>query len=486
MPHVTIVGGGIAGLATAFYLQKKSAEAGLPLDYTLVEREPRFGGKIDTAYEDEFIIEGGPDSFVTIKPHGTMLCRDLGLQDEIIPTNDDRRNIFVLKNGKLTPFPGGYRLTIPTEFVPFALSTLISPLGKLRMGLDLFIPPRRETGDESLAGFIRRRLGSEALDRIAGPIMAGIYVADPEKLSMQSTFPDFLRMEQQHGSLIKAMRQAKKQRAKAAATAPPPGSNGSRPPKPPAMFTSLRGGMKHLVDTLIGQLDGDLRPGSTVTGLGRQEPGFRVTVDGPDGEESITTDAVVIATPAYVAARLVETFAPELAEQLRQIRYVSTATVSLGYRAADVAGQHNFDGFGFMIPKSENRQILACTWSSTKFNHRAPGGDALVRVFVGGDGREHLLDLPDDELVALARAELADIMELSAAPVVSRVFRWPKGNAQYDVGHLDRVAGIEAMAAAVPGLYFTGSAFRGIGIPDCVKSAIATVDQLLEQVPVGI
>ncbi len=482
MPHVTIIGGGIAGLATAFYLQKKSAEAGQPLDYSLIEREPRFGGKIDTAYEDDFIIEGGPDSFVTIKPHGTMLCRDLGLQNEIIPTNDDRRNIFVLKNGKLTPFPGGYRLTIPTEFVPFALSTLISPLGKLRMGMDLVIPPRRETSDESLAGFIRRRLGDEALDRIAGPIMAGIYVADPERLSMQSTFPDFIRMEQQHGSLIKAMRQAKKQRAKASAA---PASNGSKPPKPPAMFTSLKGGMKHLVESLIGQLTGDLRPGSTVTGLSRQEPGFRVTVEGPSGTDTIATDAVVIAAPAYVAARLVEPFAPELTGRLQQIRYVSTATVSLGFRAGDVAGQHNFDGFGFMIPKSENRQILACTWSSTKFNHRAPGGDALVRVFVGGDGREHLLDLPDDELVSLARAELTETMGLTAAPVVSRVFRWPKGNAQYDVGHLDRVSEIEALAATVPGLYFTGSAFRGIGIPDCVKSAVATVEQILERVPVG-
>lgn len=481
MPHVTIIGGGIAGLATAFYLQKKSIETGQPLDYTLIEREPRFGGKIDTAYEDDFIIEGGPDSFVTIKPHGTMLCRDLGLQDEIIPTNDHRRSIFVLKNGKLTPFPGGYRLTIPTEFVPFALSTLISPLGKLRMGLDLVIPPRTETSDESMANFIRRRLGGEALDRIAGPIMAGIYVADPEKLSMQSTFPDFIRMEQQHGSLIKAMRQAKKQRLAAARA----GSNGSQPAKPPAMFTSLKGGMKRLVDTLISQLSGDLRPGSTVTGLSPAEPGFRVTVEGPHGTETLATDAVVIATPAYVAARLVEPFAPELAGRLQQIRYVSTATVSLGYRAGDVAGQHDFEGFGFMIPKSENRQILACTWSSTKFDHRAPGDDALVRAFVGGDGREHLLDLPDDELVALVRAELADTMGLSAPPVVSRVFRWPKGNAQYDVGHLDRVAEIEAMAVTVPGLYFTGSAFRGIGIPDCVKSAIATVEQILEQVPVG-
>ena len=473
MAHVTIIGGGIAGLATAFYLEQKKYEARNPIRYSLIESEPRFGGKIITTSVDGFTIEGGPDSFVTIKPWGTQLCRDLGLVLELIPTNDHKRNIFVLKNGKLSKFPGGYRLTIPTEFVPFATSTLISPLGKLRMGLDLFIPPRNETSDESLASFIRRRLGNEALDRIAGPIMAGIYVADPERLSMQSTFPQFLQMEQKHGSLIRAMQRAKKQRAEAA----PASKNG----KPPAMFTSLKGGMYDLVTTLISRLTGDLRPGQRVVEIHRRSNGFEVSLEKPDGSETLTTDAVVIATPAYVAAHLVEAVAPELNTLLNQIRYVSTATVSLGFRQADIANQHNFNGFGFMIPKSENRQILACTWSSTKFDHRAPDDDVLLRVFVGGDRREHLLDLPDDKLVRLVQNELASTMGLTAQPTVSKIFRWPKGNAQYDVGHLDRVAQVEAIAARTPGLYFTGSAFRGIGIPDCVKSAVNTVDQLIAQ-----
>lgn len=471
MPHVTIIGGGIAGLATAFYLQKKSHDAGRAIDYTLIEAEPRFGGKIATATEKNFIIEGGPDSFITIKPHGTQLCRDLGLDEQLIPTNDDRRNIFVLKNGKLTPFPGGYRLTVPTEFVPFALSPLISPLGKLRMGLDLVIPPRQESSDESLGDFIRRRLGREALDRIAGPIMAGIYVADPNRLSMQSTFPQFAAMEKKYGSLIKAMRQAKK-------NGPPPGSNNT---KPKAMFTSLRGGMTDLVDALLDNLRGDLRAGQQVVGLRYLSPGFEVRLKTAGGVDTLTTDAVVLATPAYVAAKLVEPIDPNLTELLQQIRYVSTATVSLGYRWDDVKTQHTFDGFGFMLPKSEGRQILACTWTSTKFDHRAPGDDVLVRVFVGGDGHEHLVELPQDELVSLARRELADIMGLTAEPVVQKVFRWPKGNVQYDVGHLDRVSKIEARAGQTPGLYFTGSAFRGIGIPDCVKSGVATVDQILAQ-----
>ncbi len=470
MPHVTIIGGGIAGLATAFYLQQKSRAAGLPVQYSLIESEPRFGGKIATTATQNFVIEGGPDSFVTTKPGGMQLCRDLGLENQLIPTNDARRNIFVLKNGRLTPFPGGYRLTVPTEFVPFALSPLISPLGKLRMGLDLVIPARTATSDESLGDFIRRRLGREALDRIAGPIMAGIYVADPDRLSMQSTFPQFSQMEKKYGSLIKAMRHSQKH------PSPPAGGNNA---KPPAMFTSLRGGMNDLVEALVDNLAGDLQPGQPVIGLRPLSPGFEVTLATPGGSRRLTTDAVVIAAPAFAAARLVEAINPTLAGLLQQIRYVSTATVSLGYRWAEIKHLHDFNGFGFMIPKSEQRQILACTWSSTKFDHRAPNNDVLIRLFVGGAGREHLVNLPTADLVQLGQNELREIMGITAAPVVSQVYRWPQGNAQYDVGHLDRVAQIEAHAGAIPGLYFTGSAFRGIGIPDCVQGAITTVTKIL-------
>jgi oxygen-dependent protoporphyrinogen oxidase len=472
MYHVTIVGGGIAGLATAFYLQKKSQEKGIPLSYTLIEKDARFGGKISTTAVDDFIIEGGPDSFVTTKPWGMQLCRDLDLDPEIIPTNDEKRNVFILNKGKLTPFPGGYRLTVPTEFVPFALSPLISPLGKLRMALDLIIPARKEQGDESLASFIRRRLGQEALDKIGGPIMAGIYVADPERLSMDSTFPQFSELEREHGSLIKAMRQAKK---KSAARSNPQG-------KPPAMFHSLRGGMNELVERLISRLKGNLWAGRQVLRIRPLSDGFELLVTSAKDQQYLVTNALVLATPAYVAAELLQPVEPELSDRLKDIRYISTATISLGYRWAEVKDQHDFNGFGFLIPKSENRQILACTWSSTKFNHRAPDDKVLLRVFVGGDDKEHLVNLPDDELLALVQAELADTMGITAGPVISKIFRWPKGNPQYDVGHLDRVSQIEALANTVPGLYLTGSAFRGIGIPDCVKGAITTVDQIIARV----
>ena len=466
--HVTIIGGGIAGLATAFYLQKKSREQDVSIDYTLLESAPRFGGKIITQAVDDFVIEGGPDSFITPKPWGTQLCRDLGLSERLIPTNDDRRNIFVLNKGKLVPFPGGFRLTVPTEFVPFALTPLISPWGKMRMGLDLIKPARQINGDESLASFFRRRLGQEAVDKIAGPMMAGIYMADPERLSIRSTFPMFVDMEENHGSLIRGMQAAKKRR--------PPASSANG--KPPAMFTSLRGGMSELVNTLVDQLEGDLRPACRVTGLRRRSPGFEVTFDQP-AAPPLTTDAVVLAIPAYIAAPLLEPISPKLSKMLRQIRYVSTATISLGFNRSDIVGQHDLNGFGFMIPKSENRKIAACTWTSTKFNHRAPDDKVLLRVFVGGDGQDDIPELPDADLLALARSELADIMDLTAAPITHKIFRWLKGNPQYDIGHLERVAEMEATAAAIPGLHLAGSAFRGIGIPDCVKSALTAVDQIL-------
>lgn len=471
MKHVMIVGGGIAGLVTAYYLQKRSQEIGFPIQYTLVESDPRFGGKIVTKTIGDFVIEGGPDSFVTTKPWGTQLCQDLGLEDQIIPTNDHKRNIFILNKGKLTPFPGGYRLTVPTEFIPFIRSSLISPLGKLRMGLDLFMPPRQEKGDESLASFIRRRLGQEALDKIGGPMMAGIYVADPERLSLQSTFPQFIEMEQRHGSLIKAMRQARKR------TLPQPDNH-----KPQAMFTSLRKGMNDLVNSLVSQLDGDLHSDCRVIRLRPQTGGgYELLLKGRKENRYLVADAVVLATPAYIAADLLELIEPQLSKLLSNIRYVSTATISLGYRRADVANQHDFEGFGFLIPRPEKRQILACTWSSTKFEHRAPNDSVLLRTFVGGEEQEHLVQLPDDKLTALAQHEIAATMGVTAKPVACEIFRWVNGNPQYDVGHLDRVAEIEALVNNLPGLYLTGSAYRGIGIPDCIKSALTTVDQIIAQ-----
>ena len=454
--HITIIGGGIAGLATAFYLEKRARELGREIQYVLLESSDRWGGKIATESVDGFLIEGGPDLLLTQKPAGIQLCKDLGLADRLISTNSDRQRTFLVRDGKLVAFPEDFSL-VPARFWPLVRSPLFSFFGKVRMGLEVFVPRRRDEGDESLASFIGRRLGVEAV-KIGGAMLAGIHSADAERLSMRCAFPMYVAMEQRYGSLIKGVRAMRKTRVKSS-----------------AMFQTLIGGMGELVDALVAQLDGDLRRGVAVGAVRKTDGGFEVVA----GDEVIETDVVVMATPAYVSADLVADFAPDLSFMLRDIRYVSTATVSLAYRKRDVEGQHDFEGFGFLSPKHEGRRITACTWVSTKLNFRAPDDGVLVRTFVGGTGQEDLVDLDDEALIAQSREELEDLMGLTADPVFARIFRWRKGRPQFDVGHLDRVAEIEHLAAQVGGLFLTGSAYRGSAIPDCIVQAVDTVDRIL-------
>ncbi len=472
-PHVVVIGGGIAGLATAYYLQQKARQAGRAVAYTLVESGSDFGGKISTEIVDGFVIEGGPDSFITQKPAALRLARELGLEDRLIGTNDAQRKVYVLDGGRLRTLPDGVMLVIPTKFTPFALSPLISPLGKLRMGMDMFIPPRRDDADESLADFIRRRLGQEALDKIAEPLMAGIHVADPERLSLKSTFPRFVELERKHGSLIRGMLAQKRRPA-------PPPTNGHG--RKISTFMTFRCGLRELVEAVVARLDGRLLRNTRVIGLERISddvtPGarghYRVRLS--DGQ-SLLADAVVLAAPSFVAAELVEPMHPALAARLNSIRYVSTATVSLGYRRDEF--EHPLNGSGFVVSARERSRLMACTWTSTKFASRAPQGHVLVRGFVGGPRNEPVVDLPDESLVALVRDELGTIMGVRARPVVARVYRWPRANPQYDVGHLERVDEIEALAASLPGLYFTGGAYRGVGIPDCIEQGQRTADKVV-------
>lgn len=457
--HITIIGGGIAGLATAFYLEKRARELGREVQYVLLERSDRWGGMIATESVDGFLIEGGPDLLLTQKPAGIQLCKDLGLADRLISTNNDRQRTFLVRDGKLVAFPEDFSL-VPARFWPLVRSPLFSFCGKVRMGLEVFVPRRRDEGDESLASFIGRRLGVEAVN-IGGAMLAGIHSADAERLSMRCAFPMYVAMEQRYGSLIKGVRAMRKTRARSS-----------------AMFQTLIGGMGEMVDALVARLGGDLRRGVAVGAVRKVDGGFEVVA----GDEVIETDAVVMATPAYVSADLVADFAPDLSLLLCGIRYVSTATVSLAYRKRDVEGQHDFEGFGFLSPKQEGRRITACTWVSTKLNFRAPDDGVLVRTFVGGTGQEDLVDLDDEALVALSREELEDLMGLTADPLFARVFRWRKGRPQFDVGHLDRVAEMEQLAARVDGLFFTGSAYRGSAIPDCIVQAVDTVDRILGEV----
>lgn len=455
--HVTIIGGGISGLSAAWYLQKQAEASDIDLQYTVLEASDRWGGKVITDVVDEsdagkFVVEGGPDSFLTQKPWALQLARELGLDDHLLGTNDHMRNVYVLNKGKPVILPDGVLLIVPTKFMPFALSPLISPLGKLRMGMDLFIPAKTDDEDETLAGFIRRRLGNEALDKIAEPLMSGIYNAEADRQSILATFPRFRQLEKQHGSLIRGMLASRKALSS---------HNGSGPSKV-STFMSLHNGTEELIRALVTQLRGDLRTDSAVE---RIEPDISGTyrLHLTNGE-ILETDAIILTTPAYVTANLVQTFTPTVADSLNSIRYVSTGTVSLAFRQTDIKKPLN--GFGVVIPQSEKRPINAITISSTKFDHRAPEGCVLMRVFFGGSRSPESMDLSDEQLLAAVKRELNQILGIEAAPLFHRIYRWFRANPQYDLGHLDRVEQIEAGLPA--GVYVTGSAYRGVGMPDCV------------------
>ncbi len=447
MKHTIIIGGGITGLAAAYYLQRSAVGA---IAVTLIEGSTRVGGKITTAHERGFLIEGGPDSFLARKTVTQDLCRELGLGDELQPVRAGKHPTYVWSDQELHPLPMGVG--------PMMKSRLISLPGKLRMGAEVIMPARKEDGDEGVGSFMRRRFGNEMLDKLAGPLMGGIYAADPETLSLASTFPFLQVMEKKYGSVLRGWKKAR---------------GGGRKVER-SMFLTLRGGLLQLTEALERAIGpGVIRRGAQVVAVLPQEGRYEVVLE---NGSSCTADDVIFATPAQVTAGLVEYIDTALAERLRDIRYVSTATVSLGFRERDLP--RALDGFGFVVPRMEHRRINACTWSSTKFEGRAPEGHVLLRVFVGGAGAEQYAERTDDVLIALARQEVDAAMCIGAEPVLARVYRWPKGNPQYEVGHGARVAAMESLAAAHQGLYLAGAAYHGAGIPDCIENAQAVVRQL--------
>ena len=460
-------------MAAAWYLQRAAEESGRPLSYTVLEGSSRWGGKIVTdavsiGGKEPFTVEGGPDSFLTQKPWALELARELGLREHLLPTNDEQRKVYVLNRGRLTPLPEGMFLIVPTRFLPFALSPLISLPGKVRMALDLFIPPREGETDETLSDFVTRRLGAEARDKIAEPLMSGIYNSQADRQSLLATFPRFREMEKQHGSLIKAMLAARRARQKRSDAQKGAGN------RPTSVFLSFKEGMELLVDTLVARLEGDLRLQTVVRALTAEGRGYRLHLE--DGA-TLAADAVILAVPAFVAARLIDALAPEAGRRLDQIRYVSTGTISLGFNAAEVA--HRLDGFGVVIPPGEQRSINALTWTSTKFDERAPEGAVLLRAFFGGSRTPEMMDLDDETLVSVVRHELRELLGITARPLFHRIYRWYDANPQYDLNHLQHVAAIEQ--ALPPGLYVTGSPYRGIGIPDCVRQARETVGVVMDE-----
>jgi len=461
--RLVVVGGGITGLAAAHHALELARERRIALELTLVEARERLGGTIATERAGGFLIEAGPDSFLSEKPWALALCRRLGLEDRLARTDDRYRKVFVWHAGRLHPLPDGWELLAPTRLAPFLSSRLFSWPGKLRMAFDLVLP-RGIADDESLGAFVRRRLGREALERVAQPLVAGIYTADPDDLSLTATMPRFAELETQERSIILGLRRARRRARET-------GVSGARW----SLFVTLKEGMEELVAALATRLQpGTVLLKQRVAAVERRGDRWRVaTAEGAD----LDADRVIVATESHAAARMLRYVDPTLATLLAEIPYASSATVTLGYRRADVV--HPLDGFGFVVPHAEKRALLACTFSSVKYAGRAPEGDVLLRAFVGGALNEAVLELDDAPLVMRARAELREALGITAAPALARVFRWPKAMPQYHVGHLARVETIERRAGALPGLDLAGGAYRGVGIADCVRSGEAAAERAL-------
>jgi len=461
--RLVVVGGGITGLAAAHHALELARERRIALELTLVEARERLGGTIATERAGGFLIEAGPDSFLSEKPWALALCRRLGLEDRLARTDDRYRKVFVWHAGRLHPLPDGWELLAPTRLAPFLSSRLFSWPGTLRMAFDLVLP-RGIADDESLGAFVRRRLGREALERVAQPLVAGIYTADPDDLSLTATMPRFAELEKQERSIILGLRRARRRALET-------GVSGARW----SLFVTLKEGMEDLVAALATRLQpGTVLLKQRVAGVERRGDRWRVaTAEGAD----LDADRVIVATESHAAARMLRYVDPTLATLLAEIPYASSATVTLGYRRADVP--HALDGFGFVVPHAEKRALLACTFSSVKYAGRAPEGDVLLRAFVGGALNEAVLELDDAPLVMRARAELREALGITAAPALARVFRWPKAMPQYHVGHLARVETIERRAGALPGLDLAGGAYRGVGIADCVRSGEAAAERAL-------
>jgi oxygen-dependent protoporphyrinogen oxidase len=453
--HVAIVGGGITGLSAAFALYEQAASVGLPIACTLIEASPQWGGKVATHRVGELIIEAGPDSFLALKPWGLELCQKLGLADRLIYTNTQHQKTFIYSRGRLRELPEGLVLVVPTQLGRLWTSGLLSWSGLLRMGLDLVLPAKRSAGDESLTSFFSRRLGQEAFERVVEPLVAGIYGGDADQMSLRATFPRLYELEQQYGSLIRGLLASR------------PKTSSTR-----TMFVTLREGLVELTHALVMRLatmGATLMVQQPVMAIRvRQSQPMRWTYDLTLNSGTIVSaDAVILATPAFVSSDLVRPLSPLAAALLDAIPYASTATVSLAYQSETLGGAVR--GFGFVVPRVEQRTLRAVTWVSLKWPHRAPATQTLVRCYLGGIGREAVLEEDDDALILCVQEELRHLVGLTGEPIYAEVNRWPRGIPQYTLGHLERLNAIERSLDRYPGLVLAGAAYRGIGIPDCIR-----------------
>lgn len=451
---VAIIGGGISGLSTAYYL----AQAGIPS--TLIEARPRLGGVIQTEQVEGCVVEAGPDSFLSVKPAAMELIRELGLAGDVIGSNDHLRKTYVWKGGRLMPLPDGLMMMVPTRILPMITTPLLSWPTKVRMGWEWFRAPGLAPRDRSVAEFVSEHYGDEAVDYLAEPLLAGIYGGSPQALSVRSVLPKFVELEARYGSLTRGVL-AERRAARGASNHLP-------------LFRSLKGGLGQLVKALESAIAGKaevLRQAAEL--IERENSGYRIRLQ--DGW--LPADRVVLACEAHRAAALAASLQPAISDLLAAVPYSSSMTVALGFRREAFA--RPLRGFGFLVPKRERRRLVACTWVGTKFPYRVPEGLVLLRCFLGGTDQPEILSETDQDVIASVLEELGAIVGISSQPLFTRVFRWPRSMAQYPVGHQQRLEELNARLEALPGLYLAGNAYQGIGIPDCIRTGKQAAEAIL-------
>jgi protoporphyrinogen/coproporphyrinogen III oxidase len=451
MKRIAIIGGGISGLSAA-YAMEEQRRAGTA-EYVVFEAAARLGGVLRTEHIQDCVVEAGPDSFISEKPWAAELCRSLGIGDQLIGSNDADRKTYILVHDRLIPMPDGLMFMVPTKILPTGLSPLFSWSTKLRMARELLHPPHTANGDESVAAMVERHYGAEMVDRLADPLLSGVYGGEAANLSVLAVLPRFAEMERVHGSMGRAMLAARKKMRQHARKTPPP------------LFTSLKNGMQYLVEAIVPRLDAaSLATNTAVQSVQRENEGWMVR----SAQRSDRFDAVIIALPSSAASQILSTVSPELSAELGGVSYSSSITVCLGY---DRNVRESLPpGFGFLVPRSEGKRLLAATFVHNKFPHRAPEDRALLRCFFAGGSAENVWQFSDDAIIAVVRNELLQILGVRTRPLFARVYKWKSAMAQYGVGHLERLERIERLRRDLPGLALAGNGYRGIGVPDCVRS----------------
>lgn len=454
MSSVAIIGGGISGLSTAYYLSKAG------ISCTLIEARPRLGGVIQTEHIQDCVVEAGPDSFLSAKPHAMDLIRELGMESEVIGSNDHQRKTFIRRHGRLVELPDGVQMLVPTKILPMATTSLVSWLTKVRMALEWFRRPRAAPDhDRSVAEFVADHYGQETVDYLAEPLLAGIYGGDPAQLSISSVLGRFVELEGKYGSLTRGV------------LAERPRSKGSAAP----LFRTLRGGLGSLVEAVTKTLGNHTRfLHRPVEAVERAGIGFRLRVAG----HWLDADRVVLACEAHQASRLTSAVDARLSALLGSVAYSSSMTMALGFNRDQVRRQ--MLGFGFLVPRAERRKLLACTWVGNKFSSRVPESLALLRCFLGGVGGESVLEENDEAIIGTVREELREIAGVTAEPIFSKVFRWPRSMAQYTLGHGKRIQELEARLDSIPGLLVAGNAYHGIGVPDCIRMGKRAAEKIAQ------